>query len=94
MGIHKIVNNLESQLACFQHDATYGGFIDLPKPTASDKMLRDKAFSSTKYPKYDTYQHGLASVVYQVIDKNSRDVATSVTHKRTRINSENQQLAE
>ena len=30
-------------IACFQHDMTYGDFKDLPKRTASDKVLRDKA---------------------------------------------------
>ena len=38
--------------ACFQHDLAYGDFKDL-KRTASDKMLRDKAFNITKNPKYD-----------------------------------------
>ena len=31
--------------ACFQHDITYGDFKDLTKRTASDKILRDKAFN-------------------------------------------------
>ena len=30
--------------------------------TASDKTLRDKAFNFAKNPKYDGYQHVLASV--------------------------------
>ena len=29
---------------CFQHDMTYGDFKDLARRTASDKVLRDKAF--------------------------------------------------
>ena len=28
--------------ACFQHDMVYGGFKDLTRKTASDKILRDK----------------------------------------------------
>ena len=31
---------------------------------ASDKVLRDKAFNIAKNPKYDGYQRGLASIVY------------------------------
>ena len=30
---------------------------DLPKRTAPDKVLRDKAFNIAKNPKYDEYQH-------------------------------------
>ena len=34
----------------------YGAFKDLTKRTASDKMLRDKAFNIAKNLKYDGYQ--------------------------------------
>ena len=49
----------------------YGDFKDLAKRTASDKVLRDKAFNIAKNPKYDGYQRGLASMVYKSFDKNS-----------------------
>ena len=39
---------------------TYGDFKELPGRTASDEVLRDKAFNITKNPKYDGYQGGLA----------------------------------
>ena len=43
----------------------YGDFKDLKRRTASDKVLRDKAFNIAKNPKYDDgYQRGLASMVY------------------------------
>ena len=45
----------------------YGNFKDLPRITASDKVLRDKAFSLAKNPKYNGYQGGLASMVYYYI---------------------------
>ena len=38
----------------------YGDFKDLTRRTASDKILRDKAFNLAKSPKYDRYQRGLA----------------------------------
>ena len=38
---------------------------------ASDKVLRDKAFNIAKNPKYDGYQRGLASMVYNFFDKKS-----------------------
>ena len=37
----------------------YGDFKDLTKRTASDKILRDKAFNVAKNPKYDGYQREL-----------------------------------
>ena len=63
----------ELDKACFQHDMAYGDFKDLAKRTASDKVLRDKAFNIAKNPKYDGYQRGLASMVYKIFDKNSAD---------------------
>ena len=58
-------------MTCFQHDMAYGNFKDLARRTASDKVLRDKAFNIAKNPKYDGYQRGLASMVYKFFDKNS-----------------------
>ena len=46
--------------ACFQHDMAYGDFKDLARRTASDKVLRDKAFNIAKNPKNDGHQRGLA----------------------------------
>ena len=47
----------------------YGDFIDLTRRTDFDKALRNKAFNIDKNPKYDEYQWGLASMVYQFFDK-------------------------
>ena len=62
----------ELDKACFQHDMAYGDFKDLKRRTASDKILRDKAFNIAKNPKYDGYQRGLASMVYKFFDKKSK----------------------
>ena len=43
--------------------------FNITRRTASDKILCDKAFDIAKYPKYDGYQRGLASMVYTVFDK-------------------------
>ena len=56
----------------FQHDEAYGDFKDLERRTASDKVLRNKAFNIAKNPKYDGYQRGLASMVYKFFDKKSK----------------------
>ena len=45
----------ELDKACFQHDMAYGDFKDLKRRTASDKILRDKAFNIAKNAKYDGY---------------------------------------
>ena len=47
----------------------YGDFKDLPRKTASDKILCDKAFNVAKNTKYDGYQRGLASMVNKYFDK-------------------------
>ena len=49
-----------------------GDFKDIKRRTASDKILRDKAFNIAKNPKCDGYQRGLASVVYKFYDKKSK----------------------
>ena len=50
----------------------YGGFKDLAKRTASDKVLRNKAFNNN--PKYDGHQKGVASMVYDFFDKKTAGV--------------------
>ena len=61
----------ELNKACFKDDMAYRDFKDLAKRTASDKVLRDKAFNIAKNPKYDGYQRGLASMVYKFFEKSS-----------------------
>ena len=47
----------------------YGDFKDLKRRTASDNILKDKAFDIAKNPKYGGYQRGLASMVYKFLGK-------------------------
>ena len=72
----------ELDKVCFQHDMAYGDFEDLKRRTASEKILRDKALTIAKNPKYDGYQRGLASMVYKFFDKKSAGsgVNIEVTH--------------
>ena len=74
--------------ACFQHDMAYGDFKDLARRTASDKILRDKAFNIAKNPKYDGYQIGLVSMVYKCFDKKSKASSINILPEF------NEQLAE
>ena len=59
---------------------TYGDFKDLAKRTASEKVLRDKAFNIVK--------RGLASMVFNFFDKKSS--GSGIKNEIT----QNQQLAE
>ena len=56
----------------------YGDFKDLKRRTASDKVLRDKAFNIAKNPKYDGYQRVLASMVYKFFDKKSKGSGVNI----------------
>ena len=47
----------------------YRDFEDFAKWRAAGKVSRDKAFSFAKDTKYDGYQRGLASMVYNFFDK-------------------------
>ena len=90
-GDTKYIYRNELDKACFQHDMAYGDFKDLARRTA----LRDKACNIAKDPKYDGYQRGLASMVYNFFDKKT----TSLTDKSAAgsgIKSipQNEQLAE
>ena len=70
----------------------YGDFKDLAKRTASDKVLRDKAFDIAKNVKYDGYQRGLASMFYKFYDKKS--VGNCVATLANNEINQNLQLAE
>ena len=65
----------------FQHDMAYGDIKDFNRRTAADKVLRDKAFNIAKNPKYNGYQHGLASIVYKFFDKKPSGGANTIGNK-------------
>ena len=70
-GGSRHIYQYELDKACFQHDLAYTDFKDLTRRTAADKVLSDKVFNIAKNPKYDGYQCGLASRVYNFFDKKS-----------------------
>ena len=47
----------------------YGDFKDLKRRTASDQVVRNKAFNIAKNPKFVGYQRELASMVYKYLIK-------------------------
>ena len=62
----------------------YEDFQDLTRRTASDKILRDKAFNIAENPKYDRYQRGLASMVYKFFDKKASGGGIKMTLYQTK----------
>ena len=54
-GDSRYIYQNELDKVCFQHDMAYGDFKDLTRRTASDNMLRNKAFIIAENPKYDGY---------------------------------------
>ena len=73
-----------------------GSFKDLARKTASDTILRDKAFNIAGNSKQNGYQRGLTSIVYTFFEKNSASLADK-SAKDSGVNNEikqNQQLVE
>ena len=56
----------ELDKARFQPNMAYGDFKDLATRTASDKVLRDKAFNIAKNPNYDGYQKTISFYGIQI----------------------------
>ena len=63
-GDSRYIYQNELDKAFFQHDMAHADFDDLDRKTTANK-----AFNIAKNPKYDGYQHGLASMVYNFFDK-------------------------
>ena len=64
------------------------------KDIASEKILRDKAFNIAKNPKYDWYQNGLASMVYNFFDKTFAEGSIVSDNNNNNNIKQNLQLAE
>ena len=79
-GKQNLFIKMNSIRLCFQHDMAYGKAKYLVRRTQADKVLRDKAFKIPSDPKYDGYQRGLASMVYNFFDKKSS--GSGITNKK------------
>ena len=55
----------------------YGKSKELVKRTQSDKVSKNKTYKIASDPKYDSYQRGLASMVYKFFDKKSTSLNKS-----------------
>ena len=67
--------------ACFQYDAAHAASKDLARITQSDKVWIDKDFEIAGNPKYDGYQRGLATMMYNDIQKSSGSGVAMLTNK-------------
>ena len=56
-------------------------FKDLTKRITVHKVLKNKVFNIAKNPKYDGYERGLASMVYNFLIKRLQVVVLSLYHK-------------
>ena len=70
-GDTRYIYRNELDKACFQHDSAYADSKNLVSRTQADKVLRDKTYNIASNPSYDGYQRGLASMVYNFLDKKS-----------------------
>ena len=89
----------ELDKACFIHDAAYSDSKDLTKRTVADKILKNKAFDIAKDSKYDGYQRGLASMVYnffysKVAWPDKKSEGSGAKHVNTKLIPQNEQLAD
>ena len=86
------INELDK--ACFVNDAAYSDSKDLTKRTVADKILKNKAFDIAKYPKYDGYQRGLASMVYNFFDSKVASPDKKSVGSGAKLIPQNEQLAD
>ena len=68
-GYSRYIYQSDPDKTCFQHDMAFGNFENRNRKTASDEILRYKAFNIAKNTKYDGYQRGLALMIYKCFDK-------------------------
>ena len=86
-GDTRYIYRNELDKACFQNDSAYADHKDLINRTEADKVLRDKAYDIASNPKYDGYQRGLASMVYNFFDKKSMGTGFKKLKNTTKSNS-------
>ena len=67
-GDMRLLYRNELDKACFQHDAAYVKYKDVENRLISNQKLRNSAYDIASNPKYDGYQRGLASMVYEFFD--------------------------
>ena len=67
-GDTRLLYRNELDKACFKHDAVYEKYKEVENRLISDQKLRNSAYDIASNPKYDGYQRGLDSMVYNFFD--------------------------
>ena len=67
----------------------YGGFKDLVRRAASDKVLCDKAFNIAKIPKYDRYKEVLLLCFINFLTKSPLHLQINVVVSKMNLNKMN-----
>ena len=67
-GDTRLLYRNELDKAYFKHDATYAKYKDVENRLISDQKIRNSAYDIASNPKYDGYQRGLVSMVYDFFD--------------------------
>ena len=100
-GDTRLLYRNELDKACFKHDAAYAKYEDADNRLISDQKLRNSAYDIATNPKYDTYQRGLASMVYKLfeskvapLDKKTMSGKANAKHSSLERTGNNKILAE
>ena len=100
-GDTRLLYRNELDKACFKHDAAYAKYEDVDNRLISDQKLRNSAYDIATNPKYDTYQRGLASMVYKLfeskvapLDKKTMSGKANAKHSSLERTGNNKILAE
>ena len=64
----RVLYRNELDKTCFNRDAAYAKYKDVENRLISNQKLRNSANDIASNPKYDDYQRGLASMVYNFFD--------------------------
>ena len=70
--------------ACFKHDAAYAKYKDVENRLISDEKLKNSAYDIASNPKYDSYQRGLASMVYKFFNSKVAPRNKTISGKGTK----------
>ena len=92
-GDTNYIYKTELDKACFVHDAAYSDSKDLTKRNVAEKILKNKAFDIAKDPKYDGYQRGLASMVYNFFDSKVASPDKKSVGSGAKLTPQNEQIA-
>ena len=63
-GDTRLLYRNELDKACFKHDEAYAKYKDVENKLISDQKLKNSAYDIASNPKYDCFQRGLASMIY------------------------------